>query len=147
MPTLDVPSSPASATKITSRSNGTLRRFSSNIVMRLDTTCDLSSEAPRPHHVGVTHDDDGALGTVALNARNQIGAFGIEGEYFRLDAGGLQYRLKIIDGLSFIAGRIAGIDPKQGSVVAHRFRFELAPIDSVAVGSVNERHDAAGRNG
>ena len=48
MPTRVVPSSPASARKITSRSSATFSRFSRSIVIRPAATSCLLSTAPRP---------------------------------------------------------------------------------------------------
>ena len=48
MPTRVVPSSPASARKITSRSSGTFSRLSSSIVINDAVTLSLSSTVPRP---------------------------------------------------------------------------------------------------
>ena len=48
MPPLKPPSSPASETKITSRSSGTFSRFSSSIVISAAVRLSLSSTVPRP---------------------------------------------------------------------------------------------------
>jgi hypothetical protein len=47
MPTRVVPSSPASARKITSRSSGTFSRFSISMVINAAATLSLSSSVPR----------------------------------------------------------------------------------------------------
>jgi hypothetical protein len=49
MPTRVLPSSPASARKMTSRSSGTLSRFKSSITINEATTLSLSSSVPRPN--------------------------------------------------------------------------------------------------
>jgi hypothetical protein len=48
MPTLVLPSSPASDRKITSRSSGTFRRFNSSITIIVAARLSLSSTVPRP---------------------------------------------------------------------------------------------------
>jgi hypothetical protein len=48
MPTPMLPSSPASETKMTSRSSGTFSRFSSSIVISAAVRLSLSSTVPRP---------------------------------------------------------------------------------------------------
>src|SRR5439155_203274 len=50
MPTLEPPSSPASARKMTSRSSGTANRFSISIVIRPETTCGLRGKRHRGEH-------------------------------------------------------------------------------------------------
>ena len=94
-------------------------------------------------HVGVAHDDDGPLGAVALDARDEIGAIWIEREDLVGNARAVENRLEIIHGLGFVARGIAGVDADQRREVIHGFRFELGPIHRIAIGGASP--EARGR--
>ena len=84
-------------------------------------------------HVGVAHQQQGPLLTIALDARHQIGAAGVHGEH---GAGNTLAAEQGADGggsLGFVAGGIAGIDLQQLAEGGDNLGFQLTPVHGVTV--------------
>ena len=78
--------------------------------------------------VGVGHEEEGAFGAIALEAGDEVGAVGFEGEEFGGDAFGFEDFFEVFGGLGFVAGRVLGIHAEKRLEVAHGFRFDFGPI-------------------
>jgi hypothetical protein len=75
----------------------------------------------RDDHVGMSEDGDGPGGAVALDARDQVGAGGIERQQLHRNAFALQHVREIFGGFGFVARRIGGVDAEKGGEVAEGF--------------------------
>ena len=91
------------------------------------------------HRVGVAHDEDGALGAVAAQSRDEVGALRILRKDFHLDALGLQHALEVIDHRLFAARRIAGVEADQRLEMFQRFKIDGRPVDRGGVGGAEGR--------
>ena len=104
------------------------------------------------HHVGVAEDQYRLLLSGALDARDEVGARGVEGKEAAADAFALEDGLNGFGRLGFIAGRIAGIDFKERGEVGEDFRFEVMPVYGRAIfggilgGSGGGEQETAGEN-
>ena len=146
MPTRVVPSSPASARKITSRSSGDLLALQPQhrhqpggdvlLVVHRAAAVDVAAvargaerrEGPllRVHvdRVGVRHDQQRPLAAVAFEARDEVGPVRFEREDLRGDALALEQLLDVVDDAGLVAGRVGGVDAEHRLVVPHHLFFE-----------------------
>ena len=88
----------------------------------------------RGDHVGMPQDGDGPRGAVALDARDQVGAGGIEGQELHGDAFSLQDACEVFGGLGLVARGIGGVDAEEGGIVAEGLGVQLAGVDDRGLG-------------
>ncbi len=81
--------------------------------------------------VGVAHQQNGALGSVALQARDEIRTRWVLGGDDDGDSFGFEDLPDVLDGLGFVAGRIGSVDADQRLVVAQQFRVDLGRVDGL----------------
>ena len=93
------------------------------------------------HDIGMRHDQNRLLATVATKPRDQVRAGRVEGEELGVYTLLLEDSLKVSRGFGLISGRIAGIDAQQRREVLHRFGLDGLPIHGITVLRVaRERH-------
>jgi len=76
----------------------------------------------------VARDEQWPLAAVALHARHEVGAVGLEGEHLHRNPLGRQHLLQVVDDRGLLAGRIAGVDAQNRLEVLERLAFESGPV-------------------
>ena len=61
--------------------------------------------------VGVAHDEQRTLGTVAAQSGHEVGPIGISGENFVFYARGIEDAFKVLNGQALTTWRVGGIEP------------------------------------
>ena len=81
------------------------------------------------HDVGVRHEQDRTLRAVAPDARDQVRALRLERERLDRNAFRLEHLFQVVDRAGFVAGRAAGVDLDQRTVVAQDLGPLFSPVD------------------
>ena len=89
--------------------------------------------ALHPDDVGMSHDENRSLRTVAGQAGHEVVPPWCHGVQTAVDALGRQGVTQIVGDFGFVAGRVGGIDSQQGGEVAQRLFLHLGPVDRVAI--------------
>ena len=90
------------------------------------------------HDVGVAHDQERTLLTVALQPRDDVRSVGIEGKDLRGNAFLIEQLLDVLHGHVLIAWRVARIEPHQRLEMPHRFFLDGSPVRRLHGGLRNE---------
>ena len=78
--------------------------------------------------VAVADDEERPLAAVALQSSDHVGPVRLEREELRRNAFLVEHLLDVLRGGQLLARRIAGVEPQQRLVVAHRLFFERRPV-------------------
>ena len=82
----------------------------------------------------MSQDGDGPRGSVALDARDQVGAGGFECQQLHRDAFALQNAGEVFGGLGLVAWRVGGVDAEECGEVAEGFGVQFAAVEGVGLG-------------
>ncbi len=97
--------------------------------------------------IRMPHDQDRALGAVAIDPRDEICPIRVERIHLRVDALGGKRFFQVICRQRFIAGRIGRIDPDQVDEMVDRFFAHRIPVDQVFVLGDRSQRNGQKQNG